>query len=176
MNNNVSMAALNAMGAPVAGGGIPMMNNGLPAGGGPRAVPVNENQQRSQLNTYIYEYFICNDMFDCARALISSDQPINVIKASPGRRRDANGNPVDGAAAAEDLDDAKDAIDLKRPDDLPAPNLPRECPESCFLYEWWCLFWDMFNAQRGKGESQNVRRYADYTQVGHLVLSLCPRS
>jgi len=170
MNNNANMAALNAMGGPV-GGGMPMMNNGLPAG--QRAVPVNENQQKSHLNTYIYEYFICNEMFDCARALINSEQPINVIKGSPGRRRDANGNPVDNGAGSEDMEDSKDTIDLKRPDDLPAPNLPRECPESCFLYEWWCLFWDMFNAQRGKGESQNVRRYADYTQVSCIVLSLC---
>lgn len=165
--NNANMAALGAMGGPV-GGAMPMMNNnGLPVGG-PRAVPVNEDQQRSQLNTYIYEYFICNEMYDCARALIGSEKPINVLKGSQNRRRDANGNPVDIGAGSEEMEDSKDAIDMKRPDDLPAPNLPRECPESCFLYEWWCLFWDMFNAQRGKGESQNVRRYADYTQVSRI--------
>jgi hypothetical protein len=164
MNNNVNMAAMNAMGGPV-GGGMPMMNNGLPATGS-RAIPVNDNQQKSQLNTYIYEYFLRNEMYECARAIISSDQPINVLKNSP-RRRDANGNPLDNGIGSDDMEDSKDDIDSKRPDDLPPPNLPTECPESCFLYEWWCLFWDMFNAQRGKGDARNVLQYANITQVRH---------
>lgn len=166
MNNNVNVAALNAMGGPV-GGGMPMMNNGLP--GGSRPAPVNDNQQRSQLNTYIYEYFLRNEMYDCARAIIQSEQPINLKPNSPGRRRDANGNPLDSGVSPDGMDgDSKDDIDSKLPDDLPAPNLPKEAPESCFLYEWWCLFWDMFNAQRGKGDSRNVLQYASITQVCHF--------
>lgn len=166
-SNNVNMATLNAMSGPVAGA-MPMMNNGLPPG--PRAVPANDTQNRAQLNTYIYEYFLRNEMYDCARAIINSDQPINVLKNSPGRRRDANGNPLDNGVGEDGMDaDSKDEIDAKRPDDLPAPNLPKECPESCFLYEWWCLFWDMFNAQRGKGDSRNVLQYAAITQVCSLT-------
>lgn len=157
-------AAMNAMGGQV-GGGMPMMNNGLPPGvnAGPRPVPLNDNQNRSQLNTYIYEYFLRNEMYDCARAIINSEQPINVMKNSPGRRRD--GNPLDNGVSPDGMDgDLKDE-DTKRPADLPLPNIPEECPESCFLYEWWCLFWDMFNAQRGKGDSRNVLQYAAITQV-----------
>lgn len=159
MNNNVNMGA---MGGPV--GGMPMMNNGVPRGN-PRAMPVNDNQQRSQLNTYIYEYFLRNEMYDCARSIISSGQPINVMKNSPSGR-DANGleNGDDGQDG-----DSKDDMDAKRPNDLPAPNLPKECPESCFLYEWWCLFWDMFNAQRGKGDTPNVQQYVTHTQVNPHV-------
>ena len=131
------------MGGPV-GGGMPMMNN------------MNKGDistQRSQLNTYIYEYFLTNRMYDCARALINSDQHVNTIKNSPRE----NG--------ADEGDDVKD-LDSKRPEDLPAPQLPRECPDSCFLYEWWCLFWDMFNAQRGKGDrGTNVSQYVTHTQV-----------
>ena len=102
-------------------------------------------------------------MYDCARSLLNSDQPMNVIKDSPGRRRDENGGDegTDG--------DSKDDIDSKRPADLPDPNLPKECPESCFLYEWWCLFWDMFNAQRGKGDGRNVLQYVTHTQVRTLT-------
>jgi hypothetical protein len=168
--NNANMASMNAMGGPV-GGGMAMMNNGLP-GGGQRAAPVTDNhQQRSRLNTYIYEYFLRNEMWDCARAIISSDQPINVIKSSPGRRRDANGNMVDNGVSPEGVDgDSKDDVDSKRPDDLPAPNLPKECSESCFLYDWWCLFWDMFNAQRGKGNSHSVLQYVTHTQVSIACL------
>ena len=148
------MGGMTAMGGPVGGGGVPM--------NGPNRPPmqVNDNQQqRSQLNTYIYEYFLRNGMYDCARSLLNSEQPIKVIKDSPGRRRE-DGNGEDGADG-----DSKDDIDSKRPDDLPAPDVPRECPESCFLYEWWCLFWDMFNAQRGKGDGRNVLQYVNHTQV-----------
>ncbi|KAF4629675.1 hypothetical protein G7Y89_g8470 [Cudoniella acicularis] len=157
--NNVNMGGMNAMGGPV-GGGMPMMNNG-PAGGARQPMPVNDNQ-RSQLNTYIYEYFLRNGMYDCARSLLNSDQPMNVLKESPGRRRDDNGS--NGTDEGGD-GDSKDDIDSKRPDDLPLPNLPKECPESCFLYEWWCLFWDMFNAQRGKGEGRAVMQYVNHTQA-----------
>jgi hypothetical protein len=156
--NNVNMGGMNAMGGPV--GGVMPMN----VGGGVRPpMQVNDNQQRSQLNTYIYEYFLRNGMYDCARSLLNSEQPIKVIKESPGgRRRDENGNGVGDEGADGD---SKDDLDSKRPDDLPAPDVPRECPESCFLYEWWCLFWDMFNAQRGKDNGRNVMQYVTHTQV-----------
>ncbi|RAL64104.1 hypothetical protein DID88_003292 [Monilinia fructigena] len=74
-----------------------------------------------------------------------------------GAARHSTNSP--GRNDAEDGDDSKDDIDSKRPNDLPLPNLPKECPESCFLYEWFCLFWDMFNAQRGKGDARNVLSY-----------------
>jgi hypothetical protein len=160
MNN---MAGMNAMGGPV-GGAMPMNA----AGGIRPPMQPNDNQQRSQLNTYIYEYFLRNGMYDCARSLLKSEQPIKVINEIPGsRRRDENGN----GAGDEGADgDSKDDLDSKRPDDLPAPDVPRECPESCFLYEWWCLFWDMFNAQRGKDNGKDngriVMQYSNHTQVG----------
>lgn len=155
--NNVNMGGMNAMGGPV-GGGMPMgMNNGAAA----VRQPMSNDNQRSQLNTYIYEYFLRNEMYDCARSLLNSDQPMNVLKDSPGRRRE-NGAGDEGGDG-----ESKDDVDSKRPSDLPDPNLPKECPESCFLYEWWCLFWDMFNAQRGKGEHRNVLQYVHHTQVSH---------
>jgi hypothetical protein len=162
--NNVNMGGMNAMGGPV-GGGMPNMNNGA---GGVRQPMTGNDTNRSQLNTYIYEYFLRNGMYDCARALLVSEQPMNIMKDSPGRRRDENGN----GAGDEGDGDSKDDMDSKRPADLPDPNLPKECPESCFLYEWWCLFWDMFNAQRGKGDTRKVLQYVTHTQVSSLVLLL----
>lgn len=159
--NNVNMAGMNAMGGPV-GGGNPMMNNG--AAGGIRQ-PINDTQ-KSQLNTYIYEYFLTNEMYDCARSLLNSNEPMHLN--TKDSRRDDNGNIMGNGADSMD-GDSKDNLDSKRPDDLPAPNLPKECPESCFLYEWWCLFWDMFNAQRGKGEMRNATQYLSHTQVNILI-------
>lgn len=160
--NNVNMGGMvNAMGGPVSGA-MPMANNGQPGAAVRQPMPTND--QRSLLNTYIYEYFLKHEMYDCARSLLAADQTMNISKESPGRRRDENGNPVGNGAGGEEADN-KDDVDIKRPDDLPSPNLPKECPESCFLYEWWCLFWDMFNAQRGKGDRGNVINYVAHTQV-----------
>lgn len=158
--NNVNMGGMNAMGGPV-GGGMPAgMNNG--AGARP-PIMGNENQ-RQQLNTYIYEYFLRNEMYDCARTLLLNESSnINVSKDSPGRRRE-NGAGDEGGDG-----ESKDDVESKRPSDLPEPAVPQDCPESCFLYEWWCLFWDMFNAQRGKGEGQNIMKYVHHTQVSSYM-------
>ena len=101
-------------------------------------------------------------MFDCARSLLKSSD-LNVHKNS-SRRRDANGMDLSG----DGDEDTKDHFDPSRPDDLPAPNLPKDGPDDCFLIEWWSLFWDMFNAQRstsGKGVGADIKNYQQFTQV-----------
>lgn len=140
--NNVAMSGMNAMGGPV-GGGMPMMNNGAAAGG---IRPPGNVDQKQRLNTYIYEYFLRNGMFDCARALLSSNEPLKLSKESPQQN-------------SEEDNDSKDDIDSKRPDDLPLPDVPKDSQDSCFLYEWWCLFWDVYDASRSGG-SKDGRAYA----------------
>lgn len=160
--NNVNMANMNPMGGGPVGAPMSMMGNGAGAGpAGPRQQ--SSSDQRTLLNTYIYEYFLRNDMYDCARAMINSDPPINinVNKDSPNRRRGENG--LGGDRDSMDTD-SKEDLDSKRPDDLPAPNVPTP-PESCFLYEWFAMFWDVFHAQRGKGNNA-VLQYVNHTQVG----------
>ncbi|KZF24265.1 hypothetical protein L228DRAFT_266612 [Xylona heveae TC161] len=167
------MAALNAVGGPV--GGMPVMNNG--AAGVPRpsnasAVGINAQHvntpeiSRMQLNTYIYDYFLKNELYDCARALLQSDANLNTTpptKTSPGRRRqDGNVNGVDENAMDTDSKD-----DVKRPDDLPTPNVPPLCPGNSFLFDWWCLFWDIFHSQRRKPKPSGggpVEQYMQHTQ------------
>jgi hypothetical protein len=162
---------MNAMGGPV-GSGLPMVNGSEPGRKIRPRMPTNDNQ-RQQLNTYIYEYFIRNGMFDCARSLLKSEQPLKVIKESPGRGQDNNGNGMGNDTGDEGADgDSKDDLESKRPHDLPAPDVPRECPDSSFLYEWWCLLWDMFNAQRGKGDGRNDLRYVNHTQVCSLFCTI----
>jgi hypothetical protein len=163
MNNMANMANMNAMGGPV-GGQMPMMNNGAIAPqGAPQGPPrqqlsINNDTNRTLLNTYIYEYFVRYGMFECARAIFQNDPTIKVNKDST--RRDENGlgdDPMDT--------DSKDGIDRKRPDDLPAPDVPMPAPDSCFLYDWFYLFWEMFNSQKGKGHSLQVNQYVQHTQV-----------
>lgn len=177
MNNMAGMPNMNAMGGPVGnpmGTPMNMMNNGnlAPQPGPPSQMP-HSDSSRTLLNTYIYEYFIRSHMFNAARAVYEADPQIKVMKESPGKQRDENGNVLgNGLGDAMDTD-GKDGLDQKRPDDLPAPNVPTPVPDSCFLYEWFCLFWDMFNSQKGKGSSNQVNQYVHHTQVcaisaGHL--------
>ncbi|KAJ1299719.1 hypothetical protein OPQ81_005045 [Rhizoctonia solani] len=149
-------------GAPV-GAAMPMMANGgvaPPAGLRPQQ-PSEAN--KNLLNTYIYEYFLRNDMFECARALLRSDPQIKV-QDGPNARRDENGNlVVSGAGDSMDVDN-KDSIDSKGPEGLPQPSIPNPSLDNPFLYEWFCLFWDMFNAQKGKSANVQVNSYMNHTQ------------
>ncbi len=102
-------------------------------------------------------------MFDCARAILSCDTPPKVQKDSPGSRRDENGNLVGGNLGDDPMDtDSKDDNDPKRPDDPP-------CSHGQLLpYEWFCIFWDMANAQKGKGSSPQINQYVQHSQVSSL--------
>ncbi|KAI9825646.1 MAG: hypothetical protein M1832_000990 [Thelocarpon impressellum] len=156
--------AMNAVGGPV--GGFQMMNNGL--AGTARNSP-QQQDPKTQLNTYIYDYFIKNELYDCARALIQSDVSLDVSKASPGRRRDADGNPLHNGVEDNSMEgDSKDDLDTKRPDDLPMPGVPAGQPQNSFLQDWWVLFWDIWVAQRKKpkpGEGGPAMHYVQHTQA-----------
>ncbi|KAJ8114107.1 hypothetical protein ONZ43_g4984 [Nemania bipapillata] len=157
--NNVNMSNMPMAGGPVVGGAMAMMGgNGLATGQVQR--PPENN--RANLNTYIYDYFLRERMFDCARAMLNSEQALNVHK-SP--RRDENGNAIGNGLGDDPMDtDSKDDLDSKRPSDLPAPNVPNGS-DSCFLYEWFCLFWDILSAQRNKGGvNPQVSQYVNHTQ------------
>lgn len=155
MNPNAAMANMNPMGGPVGTAPMPMMNNG--AVNAQAAAAARQQQQgtdRGVLNTYIYDYFLRYGMYDCARTLLASEQPINI----------KDKNAVNGDDAMDT--DSKDDIDSKNPEDLPAPKLPMPNSESSFLYEWFCLFWDIYNAQRTKGSNNgSVNQYVMHTQV-----------
>ena len=167
------MTGLNpAQGGPV-GGGMMMMNNGAPA------TPSNNesDNMKLRLNTYIYDYFLNFGYHDHARALVhdgkfelSTKPP---LKSSPGgHRKDGEINGVDENAMDTD---SKDELTLI-PDDLPRPQVPNECPGSAFLFDWFCLFHDIFraNAQRAKNRGQRdgtpAQTYLEQTQVSFLPL------
>ncbi|KAG6034918.1 hypothetical protein E4U41_006308 [Claviceps citrina] len=161
MNPNMGMANMNAMGGPVGGAPMPMMNNGAVnpqmAAAAAAARQQQLDGQRGVLNTYIYEYFIRYGMYDCARSLLSSDQQVNVHKDGTKGGNAANGDDCMDT-------DSKDDLDAKLPDDLPPPKLPMPASDTSFLYEWFCLFWDIYNAQRIKTGNGTVNQYVAHTQ------------
>ncbi|KAI1438442.1 hypothetical protein GGR50DRAFT_431619 [Xylaria sp. CBS 124048] len=157
---NANMGNMPMAGGPVGAGPMAMMgNNTMTATGQVQRPPENN---RANLNTYIYDYFLREGMYDCARAMLNSEQALNVHKTP---RRDENGNAIGTSLGDDPMDtDSKDDVDTKRPSDLPAPNVPNGS-DSCFLYEWFCLFWDMLSAQRNKGGvSPHVSQYVAHTQ------------
>lgn len=174
---NVNMANLGNMGGAAP---MPMMNN-VPVpqqgGGGPRQqVPTNENS-RTLLNTYIYEYFLRSGMTDCARTLLQGDNQVHVIRDGANRRRDENGNVINGVGGDAMDTDSKDDLEGKLPDDLPPPKLPKTSENTSFLHDWFCLFWDMYSAQRKPGNTP-AHQYVNHTVVGspHQALSCTPRT
>lgn len=168
--NNANMAGMSNMGGPV-GGGVgnpgPMMNNGAQGRMPPGSMSNNhpgDNAQRAHLNTYIYEYFIKYEMVDCAKAMLASKQPLNIEK-NGSRRRDENG--INGVND-DDTDSKEFLMDIKRVEDLPLPlhsAVSEDCPDACFLFDWWCLFWDMFHGQQGKSGRENIVPFINHTQA-----------
>ncbi|KAJ9353267.1 hypothetical protein DTO280E4_7456 [Paecilomyces variotii] len=161
--NQMNVGGMNpGAGGPV--GGIPMINSASTA---PRDGAMHNVQETmiNHLNTYIYDYFLKRGYHDCARALVQ-DESIKLntegpTKTSPGHRRDGDANGVDGDTM---MGDSKDGEKIKIPDDLPRPNLPSDSQQSSFLLDWFSLFWDIFWAQRKRGNSNDAKQYLQHTQ------------
>lgn len=148
---------------------MPMgMNNGAMAAAQQmqqQQQPQQASDPRRALNTYIYDYFLKQGMYDLARSMLNSDPAINVVKDSP-RRRDENGNVLGNGAGDDPMDtDNKDELDSKRPSDLPAANVPPTATDSSFLSEWFSVFWDVLHGQKSKTGSAQVMGYINHTQV-----------
>jgi hypothetical protein len=174
MMNSMNMAGMNPVqGGPV-GGAMMMMNNGAPA------TPSNSeslDDMKRRLNTYIYDYFLNFGYHNHARSLVE-DTKFDIslrqaMKSSPGgRRKDGEINGVDENAM--DTDTKEEGLVI--PDDLPRPQVPNECPGSAFLFDWFCLFHDIFraSAQRAKRPGQRdgtpAQTYLDQTQVSPSAL------
>ncbi|KAA6416136.1 MAG: hypothetical protein FRX48_00855 [Lasallia pustulata] len=163
--NNINMAGMHAANGAL--GGMPLMNNGS-NGGMSRADVDPEGTQayemKAKLNTYIYEYFLKNELYECARAIKQSQVPIwlDTTKSSPGRRRDGDINGVDDNSMDTD---SKDDLDSKRPDDLPPPKVPSNVTANSFLLDWFQLFWDHYGAQRKfKNATSQAVQYVQNTQ------------
>ncbi|KAL5585684.1 hypothetical protein FOVSG1_013376 [Fusarium oxysporum f. sp. vasinfectum] len=161
---NANMANMNAVDGPVGDASVPMMNNSAVAPqAAPRQLQVND-KNRTLLNTYIYECFLRYGMFACACAILNTDK-VKVQKHGPGSRHGENKNLLGNGLCDDPMDtDSKENMESKRRENLPTLNVPTLSPDSSFLYEWFCLFWDMFNAPKSKDESGQVNQCVNDTQ------------
>lgn len=142
-------------------GGSPMVNSRAVAPKtAPRQLQVNGNN-RTLLNTYIYDYFLHYGMLDCACAILNSDSKVKVQKHSRDSSLGKKGGLLGNDLRHGSIDPG---LDSNHPEHLPAPNVPNLSPDICFLYVWFCLFWDIFNARTDKGASSQANH------VSHLQL------
>jgi hypothetical protein len=164
--NNMNIAGMSSVGGPV--GGMPMMNNGA---GGQRD---GDNDTFAQLNTYIYDYFLKNGLYTCAESLLNSNIALKTDgsnqRTSPNMRRDADGNVLGNGVDENSIDsgDSKSGSSAKRPEGLPDAKVPQDCPANSFLFDWWCVFWEMFGAQQRRGNRNGegtAMAYMQHTQV-----------
>jgi len=156
---------------------IPIMNSGTivsqpaaptgtgfsPPSAGVRSLPTAD---QSQLNKYIYDYFLRSQMWDCARALLNVDNSVGT-KVDSGK----NGSVLRTSVTDDVMDtDGKEDCDQKSSEVLPPAAIANSvASDSAFLYEWFCLFWDMFHAQRHKNGHGSIHQYVSHTQVGLRV-------
>lgn len=152
--NNIGMA-----------GGIP---GGMDTGAQQRAAGHSERQT---LNTYIYDYFIKNDMLECAKALLknpSADvQHDGNFRNSPSGRPKHEGemNGVDDDTMDSGDRQGEDGDEPKSVKDLPQPKVP-SLHGSSFLLEWWCCFTDIYWARNKHTNASNAANaYVNNTQV-----------
>ena len=163
--NHMNMNGLNVGNG--ATGGMPMMSNGTNG----VASRTSSDQDReldykSRLNTYIYDYLLKQESYDCARALLKSGLVVQTTnKPSPGRRP----NGVDEGSM--DID-SKDDVESQRPHDLPLPEFVDGAESNSFLLEWFSLFWDMFFAARkdSKKTSAQALIYSNHTLVSRTSI------
>lgn len=131
---------------------MPVMN--MPNGAMPRQMDDEETMETNEakLNHWIYAYFIDKQQWDAARSLKNGSLRFE----PPLGNADEEMNGVN--------EDSKNNInDSKRPADLPSPR------GDSLLPSWFNLFWDMFDAQRGKqGASAGARQVIDHNRVSQL--------
>ena len=137
-------------------GNMAAMNNGA-NGGTPRSQS-EATEFKAKLNTYIYDYLLKNEQYDCARLLLNSSLTVITQPADPKKR---DPDPMDP--------DSKADIDVKKPADLPLPHQILDAnTENSFLLDWFTLFWEIFlapRAQRPPKLNPNAVQYTNHIRV-----------
>lgn len=120
-------------------------------------------KRTTQLNTYIYDYFLKRGYYDCARALLNDPNFPKEVSSSPT----SNGNNQRDSSNSE-----SDSSHERPGDDLPRANLSDAHQNSSFLFDWFNLFMDIFLAQRNRSKSPDATHYVQFTDVRSLAFSL----
>lgn len=133
------------------GGPVGAINAGTPTSANVANANTDPSEYLKRLNTYIYDYFMRNHHYECARAMLNESLPLGVqVKQSPNQRQ-PNGGAVD------DMDTGSKDNMPDRPKDLPLPELP--ATGGHFLEDWWFQFWDIFHSRRNQAGKPSTLTY-----------------
>ncbi|KAG7880822.1 hypothetical protein KL937_001669 [Ogataea polymorpha] len=99
---------------------------------------------RELLNAYVYD-FILKSGFTATASAFFKEANIPVIHSE---KRPTN-SPSSSATGTSDL---------------PASFMTMDAPQG-FLYEWWQIFWDVFNARTQRGGTTNATQYYHYVNL-----------
>lgn len=177
MENKPSQTGPN-LNMPMSGMGMGMAAGAQVGMGGPGVatrghIPPPEGKERQLLHTYIYDYFLKNNMFDCAHSMIkSSEADVSYeghFRRSPRQKHEGEMNGIDeDAMETGDGSNQRDGDEEpKTIKDLPVPKVPAE--SGSFLFDWWCCFMDVFYARNKAPASVAAQTYVQQTQVSGFL-------
>lgn len=96
------------------------------------------------LNAYIYDFLIKSRLPQTARIFVNeADVPTSQNSSS------SSNSPGDGQAPH---------IQFQKDNNLPQLSMAMDAPQG-FLFEWWLVFWDVFQAKNNRGSSQMAMQY-----------------
>ena len=118
-----------------------------------------DTEYKTKLNTYVYDYFLRNDQYEVARAMINSKMPLLT------KNRRQNGMDENSMDA-----DTKDDLEAMKQHDLPFPDqIGDASSDNSFLLDWFSLFWDIFFSPRNRGaKNPHAVQYMDHSRVSQI--------
>ncbi|GAV28479.1 hypothetical protein PMKS-001950 [Pichia membranifaciens] len=101
------------------------------------------SNSKELLNAYIYD-FLLKSGFDSSAAAFFKEANVPIVKNS------------------EKMVDKFYLLNSKA--SLPKSKMTMDTPQG-FIYEWWQIFWDIFNARTNRGSSQNSSQYYHFINL-----------
>ena len=120
--------------------------------GMPMMRPDLSGDPKAMLNTCIHNYLVAEGRHNVAKALLDSGMDINHDRLKRDVKPQVNGiDPSD----ADSKDDNKNRADSDN-----------------FLLDYWFIFFDMWNASKGRGgENAQITHYMAHQQVPVIILN-----
>ena len=113
------------------------------------------------LNAYIYDFLVKSKLPQTAKIFVNEAEIPSVV-SPPGTSQTQHLSPGTDAVATAASNNSNNNSQNRQPlqsplqmkfykdHDLPKMNLAMDSPQS-FLFEWWQMFWDIFQAKNGGG-------------------------
>lgn len=103
---------------------------------------------KTMLNTCIHNYFISEGKHDLAMSLMNSGLAVHHDGIKKDPKNQVNG--IDPSNDGDSKDDQKNRVSNGEMADN-------------FLLDYWFMFWDMWNASKGKTQDGNANQYLHMT-------------